>query len=321
MVRVAAAIGMVNAVERRKKGDNMTVSEKTSGILLKDADSLFQDRDYEAALPVYEKAFEKAREEFNPPVEVEALSQMARLNLIAGNVEQGRDWLEKARERATDSEPLGWTRFMGVEGRFEWKAGNLKTAQDTFEQMFEYCVQNNLWGRAVDAAHMVAIVTESLDDQIKWSYKGIEIAEKHESPQWLGPLWNNLGGIYYDNKQFDSCLVCYIKAREYHWQFSGEIAKLFADYHIGMAFRLNGNFDESAKWLRPVLSWAERINNHSAIGQACQDLGEIEIAKGNKTGGIELMQRARNEYQAAGFDKNWPEIWNGINDRLNELGS
>jgi tetratricopeptide (TPR) repeat protein len=185
--------------------------------------------------------------------------------------------------------------------------------------MYAFCIQNNQWGRAVDAAHMVAIVAESLEDQIKWSYQGIEIAEAHESPQWLGPLWNNLGGIYYDNKQFDSCLVCYLKARDYHWQFSSESSKLFADYHIGMALRLNGRFDEAAKWLRPVLAWAERLENHSAIGQACQDLGEIEIAKGNKSSGLDLLKRAQSEYQTAGFDTSWPEIWDGINARLSEL--
>ena len=298
----------------------MSLTNKSSGELLKEADALFQERNYDGALPIYDLAYQSAREEFNRPVEVESLSQVARLNLIAGNTEIGRDWLEKARERVSSSEPLGWSRFLGVEGRFEWKAGNLKTAQQTFEQMFEYCIENSLWGRAVDAAHMVAIVAENIDEQIKWTNNGIELAEAHGSHQWLGPLWNNLGGIYYDNKQFAKALESYLKAREYHWQYSSESSKLFADYHVGMTYRFLGNLDDSAKWLRPVLAWAERIGNHSAIGQCCEDLGEIEIAKGNKSAGLSLLKRACEEYTIENFAKSLPHVWVNINKRLKELG-
>jgi len=297
----------------------MTDSAKSSGDFLKEADSLFQDRDLDAAFAAYDKAHLKAREEFNRPAEVESLSQLARINLINEDVEQGMDWLEKARERAEESDPLGWSRFLGVEGRFEWKAGNLKVAQETFEQMFEFCSANSLWGRAVDAAHMMAIVVESTEEQIKWSNLGIEMAEAHGSNQWLGSLWNNLAGVYCDNKQFDSSLSCYLKAREYHWMFSRETQKLFADYHVGMSYRLKGDFDNAEKWLRPVLAWAERLENHSAIGQACEDLGETKIARGNKAEGLEFLRRAREEYQKAGFDQSWPEIWDNLNKRLDQL--
>ena len=297
----------------------MTDSAKSSVDSLKEADSLFQDRDMEAAFAAYDKAHMKAREEFNRPVEVEALAQMARLTLTKGGSEQGEDWLDKARERADESDSLGWSRFLGVEGRFAWKAGNIQAARETFEQMFEYCSIKLLWGRAVDAAHMVAIVAESREDQIKWSHVGIEMAEAHHSNRWLGPLWNNLAGVYYDNKLYDSCLVCYQKAREYHWQFSGETEKLFADYHVGMVYRLKGEFDNAESWLRPVLAWAERLENHSAIGQTCEDLGEIELARGNSTGGISFLKRAREEYQKTGFDKSWPEIWDNISKRIKEV--
>ncbi len=301
------------------KGSKMTDSAKSSVDSLKEADSLFQDREMEAAFAAYDKAHQKAREEFNRPVEVEALAQMARLTLSKGDSEEGEDWLDKARERADESDPLGWSRFLGVEGRFAWKAGNIQVARETFEQMFDYCSAKALWGRAVDAAHMVAIVAESREDQIKWSHIGIEMAETHNSNRWLGPLWNNLAGVYYDNKQYDSCLACYHKARDYHWQFSGETEKLFADYHVGLVYRLKGEFENAEKWLRPVLAWAERLDNHSAIGQTCEDLGEIEFARGNKPAGIQLLKRAREEYQKAGFDKSWPEIWNNISKRLEQV--
>ena len=288
--------------------------------LLQQADSTFQGRGYQAALEQYTETFEQARREFNPSVEVEAAAQIARMNLLLEHVEVGRQWLDTAAEKATDSDPMGWSRYLGVKGRFEWKDNELKTARETFDQMYDYCTTNALWGRAVDAAHMIAIVAESPEDQIEWNRRGIEAAEKTENEKWLGPLWNNLAGTYFDLKQYDSALTCYLKAREYHWRYSGEYAKLFADYHVGMTYRLLGNFDEAGKWLRPVLAWAERIDNHGAIGQACEDLGEIEIARGNKSGGLKLLERARSEYKKEGYDHSWPEIWSNINGRIADLG-
>ena len=81
-----------------------------------------------------------------------------------------------------------------------------------------------------------------------------------------------------------------------------------------------GDLANAAKWLRPVLAWAERLGNHSAIGQTCEDLGEIAIVQGRKAEGIDLFKRARDEYKKAGFDETWPEVWENINERLQQLG-
>lgn len=307
-------------VEVKRKGVRGSGIEHTADSLLAKADKLFQSRDYETARQEYEAVVEKAREEFDRSLEVEALSQVARMYLILGDKESGRTWLVRAEERATDTDPMGWSRYLGVKGRFEWKDGDLKKARQTFDRMYTYCNTNALWGRAVDAAHMIAIVAESSEEQIEWGRRGIEAAEAGDVESWLGPLWNNLAGTYYDLKQYDSALECYTKAREYHWRHSGEIAKLFADYHVGMTHRLLGNHDEAAGWLRPVLAWAERLGNHSVIGQACEDLGEIAVAGGDKAGGLKLLRRAREEYKLEGFDKSWPEIYNNINARIQKLG-
>ena len=111
-----------------------------------------------------------------------------------------------------------------------------------------------------------------------------------------------------------------MKARDFHWRFWHEIAKLFADYHVGMTFRLLGKFAESKQWLRPVLAWAERLNHHSAIAQALHDLGEIDVALGNKESGLAYLRRARDEYKEAGCETNGQDIWKSINDRIAELG-
>lgn len=320
IVSLLALMSSVLAVEPTQKGETMSPDEKVSAdSLLKEADAVFQSRDYREALGAYEKAFEVAHEEFNRSVEVEALSQMARMNLLLRDKETGRKHLADAAERVTESDPMGWSRFLGVKGRFEWQDDQLDSARQTFEQMYVFCNTNALWGRAVDAAHMIAIVATTPEEQIEWGRRGIEAAESGGTEEWLGPLWNNLAATYYDQKQFGEALECYVKSREYHWKYSGEIAKLYADYHIGMTHRLLGHFDEAASWLRPVLAWAERLGDHGAIGQACEDLGEIKVAQGNKAEGLKLLKRARDEYKLAEYDQTWAQIWDNINTRIKEV--
>jgi tetratricopeptide (TPR) repeat protein len=312
--------GAAAAVEVRGREANMSDEREINAeSLLAEADSLFKARDYEQAMKVYTETIENARSEFNRPVETEALAQVARVNLIQGNSVEADRYLGEAAERASDSDPMGFSRYLGVKGRFEWKAGNLKKSRETFDQMYVYCNTNGLWARAVDAAHMIAIVAESVDEQIEWGRRGIEAAEAGGVDEWLGPLWNNLGATYYDDKQFEYALDAYLKARDYHWQFSGESAKLWADYSVGMSYRMLGQFDKAGQWLRPVLAWAERLGDNSAIGQACEDLGEIAIAQGRKSDGLSLLKRAREEYKKAGFDQSWKEVWDNINTRIAEL--
>jgi tetratricopeptide (TPR) repeat protein len=312
--------GSLAAVEVREKGAVMSETEDLNAdSLLAEADSFFQDRDYEKALQSYTRTVEVARADFNRPVETEALAQVGRVNLIQGNKEEGRKFLEEAAERASDSDPMGWSRYLGVRGRFEWQDDDLIKARATFDEMYIYCNTNALWSRAVDAAHMIAIVAETVEEQIEWGQRGIEAAESGGVESWLGPLWNNLGTTYYDNKQFDSALNAFLKARDYHWQYSGEIGKLYADYHVGMTYRHLGQFDKAAQWLRPVLAWAERLGDHSAIGQACEDLGEVAIGIGKDDEGLAMMKRARDEYKKAGFDESWKQVWDHINQRIGEL--
>lgn len=310
-----AALG----IDVQEKGGNMAGGTLTADSLLRQADKAFDRNEMDEARDLYEEALTASREQFVQSVQVEALSQLARVHLCKDNIEEGRRRLGEARAAATESEPYGWTRFMGVKGRFEWKAGDLAEAAKTFNTMYLYANTNGLFERAVDAARMMAIVSEDPDDQIEWSQRGIEVAEAGSDEKDLASLWNNLAITYSDLNQYDSSLSCFLKAREYHWQYSREIAKLFADYHVGMTYRKLGNYEEAAKWLRPVLAWAERLENHSAIGQACEDLGEIALVTGKRSEGVALMKRAREEYRKAGFDKSWPEIWDNINKRLAEM--
>ncbi len=320
MAAVAASL-LLNAV-MAVSGPNEVVRvdrDNDAHALLNRADSAFQGRDYEAARELYVGAYELAEKEFNPSVLVEASAQVARMHILLDDKESGRPWLALAAERATKADPHGWSRYLSVRARFEWKDEDLAAAKATLIDMYEYCRANALWGRAVDAANLLGIITETAAEQKEWITQGIAAAEAADEGRWLGPLWNNLASIYFDEAEFDSALNAYLNAREYHWRHSGEIGKLYADYHVGMTYRKLGDFDQAASWLRPVLAWAERLDNASAIGQASEDLGEVMIAQGDHKDGLALLERALEMYKKAGLDESWPDAYTRLVDRVAEL--
>ena len=115
----------VYSVEVKSKGAAMSDSVNVnSDSLLAEADSLFQERDISTALTKYLRTAEVARLDFNRQVETEALAQVARCYLTLDNKEESRKWLEDAASRASDDDPMGWSRYLGVKGRYEWKDGD-----------------------------------------------------------------------------------------------------------------------------------------------------------------------------------------------------
>lgn len=235
----------------------MTLSP--ASLLMTEADNLFRSRSYADAQKLYEKAVMAAENDSGDgSILVEALSQVARSHLAQDRPEEAAVWLERAAQLANENEPLGWSRYIGVKGRFEWKGGDSDKATTTFESMYEYCLEHDLHDRAVDAAHMVAL-TAGPEQQVEWGKRGIAAAEDGGLDSWLGPLWNNLGWTYSELGRHDDALKALLKAREYHWKTaSGETPKLVADWSVASAYFKAGDVRKSLMWLRPTMAWAER---------------------------------------------------------------
>lgn len=309
--------------QETSKGREKTPAEK----LLAQGDELFQGRNYAQAGEIYKLAVIAAEREMVRGIQGEALAQVARSYLIRGKKEEGRPWLKRAQEVVSDQMPKAWSRYLGVRGRFEWKDGELEDATATFKEMYDYCLRYDLYNRAVDAAHMVAI-TAPQEEQIVWAEKGIAAAEEGGIEGWLGPLWNNLGWTYEELGRYQESLEALIKAREYHWKLGTEHNKLVADWSVGHAYRKLERFDEALNWIRPVLAWAER--RYAAdpspdaaewVGNSHRELGEIAIARGEPAEGLAHLRKAREKLEEAGMAEWAAEDFQRLRDQIAEISA
>ena len=299
----------------------MTESEQ----LLADGDAAFRRREYEEATNFFKQAAEVAEAQNDGATLVQALCMVARGYLIRELRDDGLPWIERAGNLATAEQPAGWSRYLGVRGRFEWQEDNNATATATFREMYDYCLEHSLHNRAIDAAHMVAI-TGTQDEQIFWAKKGIVAAEQGEVDGWLGPLWNNLGATYDEAGQYDEALEAYTRARHYHWKVGDEHAKLAADWAVGKTYRRLGQPATAAQWLRPVLAWAERryaedpsMERGEWVGLACWDLGEIAASEGREDDALELLRRAERQLGDAKMPEWDANGWQEILDRIDAV--
>lgn len=284
-------------------------------VLLAEGDRVFRTREYAQATVLYEKAAVQAEKDRETSTLVEALSMAARGYLIREKGAAGRPFLERATTLARDTDAQGWSRYLGVRGRFEWKQGDKPRATKTFEAMYDYCWKRELWRRAVDAAHMVAIVGTSAE-QLVWAQKGIAAAEKGEMDGWLGPLWNNLGNTYDELKRPKEALEAWIKARHYHWKVGSETNKLIADWAVGLGHRKVGDLQRALQWQRPVLAWAERRlaekdepERREWVALAQMQLGLIALAQKRPREACALLAPAYKVLETAGMKKWHPAAW------------
>lgn len=294
---------------------------------LAEADKLFAGNRYDDARKVYQQTAKEALAEGNNSLRTEALAQVARMHSILGDYVKGRQWLEDARQIATDAEPMGWSRYLGVRGRFEWQDEKDKPkATATFIEMYEYSKSHELHGRALDAAHMVAIVGTP-QEQVRWSLNAIEEAEKAGETGWLGPLWNNLGWTYEERGEYANMLEALLKAREYHYKSGNEHTQLVADFGVARAYWRNDNNIKAREWLDDAFTRAKK--RHEAkpedtekgewVGWGHIYFADILDSEGEKAEALENYKAGRPFLVAAGIENWWPEQLQKLDAKIAEL--
>lgn len=294
---------------------------------LEAADKLFGERQYDDARAKYEEAVKEAADVPDNSLLAEAYAQIARTYGIEGKFEDGRPWLARAKAVASPDEPMGWSRYLGVRGRFEWQdEKDNEKAKRTFIEMYEYCKQAELFSRELDAAHMVAIVGTP-DEKVEWSLNAIAAAEKGGEKNWLGPLWNNLGWTYEERGEYDKMLEALLNARKYHYEAGNEHTQLVADFGVARAYWRNADLTESRKCLDDARNRA--LQRHEAdpedtekgewVGWGHVYLGDLLVSEDKPAEALQHFKLGRPYLIKSGIENWWPEGLKELDDKIAKL--
>jgi tetratricopeptide (TPR) repeat protein len=222
----------------------------------------------------------------------EVLTQLARVNGLRGELEQGEALIEEA-ETLAGSSMRARARIDLERGRLRRSGGDPKSALPLFEAAFASAEDAGELFIAVDAAHMAAIADSGDEGMLTWTQRGIELAEAADRSvrYWLGPLLNNLGWHYYDAGDYEQALEAFERAlRERERDPENPQAIEVARYAVGKTLRALARPGEATPLLEEAVAWAE--GDGKPDGWFHEELAENYAALGRTADAREQARRA-----------------------------
>jgi tetratricopeptide (TPR) repeat protein len=205
----------------------------------------------------------------------ELLTQIARAQGLQQKFEDARATLDQADALIQPNMTTARVRSLLERGR--WFNSSKKPAESVplFQEALKQAQEAGLEFYAVDAAHMLGIVTKD-DDSLRWNEEAVKIAESAKLPRtrrWLGPLYNNTGWTYFDMKRYSDALRLFEKDIEYRKQLERPVEMGIAEWSRAKMLRHLGRVDEALKVQLDLLERPERKGNASE-GYTREEVGE-----------------------------------------------
>ncbi|HET7744043.1 MAG TPA: tetratricopeptide repeat protein [Gaiellaceae bacterium] len=219
----------------------------------------------------------------------EVLTQLARVEGLRDRFDEGEVLIVEAESLAGDS-AVARARIDLERGRLRRSGGDPDAARPLFESAFATAVDDERWFIAADAAHMAALVARDREGFVRWTSRGIEIADEHEAAAyWRGSLLNNLGWEQYEAGEYDAALDTFrraLDAREREPEKAEPIAH--ARYAVGQTLRALDRSDEAIPLLEQAVAWADGAGKPG--GWLREELAEEYAAVGR---GDDAREQAR----------------------------
>jgi tetratricopeptide (TPR) repeat protein len=205
---------------------------------------------------------------------LEARTQVARALGLQRRFDEGHAELDAAGPADTGAAGV---RVLLERGRLINSSGDPAGARPSFEAAWELAraVQND--DLAVDAAHMVAIVTTGAERRA-WNERAIDLAEGSRDPdarRWRASLLNNQGWDAYDDGDYERALALFERALEARLEMgAGEKSVRTARWCVAKGLRAVGRVEEA------LTAQRELAAGDDDDGYVSEELGECLLALG-----------------------------------------
>jgi len=181
-----------------------------------------------------------------------------------------------------------------VQVRVELESGRLKNtsrnrneSQPHFLRALALAERGHFDYYAVDAAHMMGIVSEE-QESVRWHEKALQLAansKDERARKWKGSLLNNLGWAYFDLGDFKLALSIFESAVDYQRTTGQPVRIRLARWTVARCLRALGRYDESVAIQSDLIQYPEQ-------GYVSEELGELLLVLGRPDEAKPRLKRA-----------------------------
>ncbi|HET9906179.1 MAG TPA: tetratricopeptide repeat protein [Anaerolineales bacterium] len=252
------------------------------------------------------------------PAHLELLTQIARAQGLQRKFDRAHQTLNQVEKRLSEYPSRAKVRYLLERGRVFNSSGNPHEARLFFEQALDSAKQINEDFYAVDAIHMLAIIS-SPDTALALNLEAIRMAEassQEKAQSWLGSLYNNTGWSYHDLGNYERALEIFEKGEA--WQRSNQRVSQtrIATWTVARTLRSLNRIQEA---LSKQLSLQDELESagEEGDGYVYEEIGECLLA-------LNRVDEAR-PFFAKAYDKLSKDEWLVKQEphrlaRLKELG-
>ena len=211
---------------------------------------------------------------------LELLTQIARAEGLQQRFADAHRTLDGVAVELTEALPRVHVRYLLERGRVLNSSGNPEVAAPLFLEAWERGRSTGEDALAVDAAHMLGIVTSG-DDQLAWNERAIDLAAAspdHHANAWLGSLLNNIGWTYHDAGRFEDALTVFQRAVEVRTTDGAAGTLIIARWCVARTLRSLERFEDALALQRALLE--DLAQTGARDGYVHEELAENLLALG-----------------------------------------
>ena len=215
-----------------------------------------------------------------PGFRLELLTQIARAQGLQGDFDAARRTLAQVKRSRPEPGSPAQVRMLLERGRVENSSGNKKGSVLWFWSAFQSALAAKLDYYVVDAAHMLGIVLEGRDAQVRWNLAAMGLATESAEPRarrWVGSLSNNLGWTYHDAGEYHRALRYFRRAVEYRRKEGDEGPLLVARWCVARCLRSLGRTGEALQIQRELRT--QLTDEGKGDGFVEEELGELLLVR------------------------------------------
>lgn len=224
----------------------------------------------------------RAEQSGDKPYLAQLLTQIARAQGLQSHFEEAHRTLDRAQALITDDMKVARIYYLLERGRVYNSAHQPEKAKPLFLQALDVAQAAGNEALAIDAAHMMGIV-ETGAKALEWNLKTIRMVETAKDPSvrgWLGPLYNNTGWTYYDQKDYARALDLLQKAQAYFEKHGSPVEIRIAKYSVAKTLRAQGKIAEALAIQEAVRDEMEKVKEPD--GYVYEEIGECLLAQDKK---------------------------------------